>query len=50
MKTYHIDLEPDEVDDLTLCLDSLNPSCIEDAVLQGVILQILDQTEKEVVA
>jgi len=26
----------------------LNPSCIEDAVMQGVILQILEQAEDKV--
>jgi hypothetical protein len=50
MKTYHIDLNPDEVDCLSICLDTLNPSCIEDAILQGVILQILEQSEEKVQA
>ena len=50
MKTYHIDLNPEEVDCLSICLDTLNPSCIEDAVMQGVILQILEQAEGKVQA
>ena len=48
MKTYRIDLNPEEVDCLSICLDTLNPSCIEDAVMQGVILQILEQSEDNV--
>jgi hypothetical protein len=48
MKTYHIDLNPEEVDALSICLDTLNPSCIEDAVMQGVIMQILEQAEDKV--
>jgi len=50
MKTYHIDLNPEEVDCISICLDTLNPSCIEDAVMQGVILQILEQAEEKVQA
>ena len=43
MKTYHIDLDRDEVNCLSISLDTLNPSNIEDAILQGVILQIIEQ-------
>jgi hypothetical protein len=50
MKTYHLNLNPEEVDALSICLDTLNPSCIEDAVMQGVILQILEQSEDKVQA
>lgn len=43
MKTYHIDLDRDEVNCLSISLDTLNPSIIEDAIIQGVILQIIEQ-------
>lgn len=50
MKTYHINLNPEEVDCLSICLDTLDPSCIEDSVMQGVIIQILEQAEEKVQA